>query len=330
MTSLLGANAGTGATLEIRKGWLHGECSSHKTGMVELKIDNLQITYLPLVADADTAGSRFTFPLSQSLVSSLPSEYTATVALPCGTETTMEGAAAFGSGDGSLASKLANGYMVSTKAGYLFKPPASENGWKERIHTAYSKARAAINEINAVSGLFVAYGSLLGQVRSGDFIAHDDDFDAGIFLEADTPGEAAIHYYRIVNTLRERGHKVTCPKSHMGNFHLYIPDLPPVDVFLFFYRNSTRELCSYNLAYVCEKDTILPLRQGSLSGKAVLIPNKADELLAATYGEYWRTPDPYFQWNITTRQDLWNCGYRTASRAISCNEDIPEFEDPWL
>lgn len=319
------------ATLKVDdKHWLHGVCTNQTEGLVEIRIDDLQLTHVPLIANADGVSSKFIFRPAACLMNALPAQYTVSVVLQCGTQLSHEQPSALGSGDGSLSAKLDDGYLVSAKAGYLFKPPAAEEGWREQIFQAYQKAREAIADIDGVSDLFVAYGALLGQVRSGDFIAYDDDFDAGVLVDADSPAEAAQQYYRIVGVLRERGYNVATSGSHLGNFHLYLPDLPPVDIFLFFYRDSTSELCSYNLAHVCKRDMVLPLRNADLAGVNVLIPNQADALLAATYGENWRTPDPYFQWNMTARHDLLKHAYQAASRAVENGGPIPEFKDPWI
>lgn len=319
------------ATLRVDdKHWLHGVCTNETTGLVEIRIDDLQLTHVPLIANEDGVSSKFIFRPAPCLMAALPVQYTVSVVLPSGAKISYDEASALGTGDGSLSTKLNTGYLVSAKAGYLFKPPAAEEGWREQIFKAYQLAREAIADIEGVSDLFVAYGALLGQVRSGDFIAYDDDFDAGILVDADNPAEAAQHYYRIVGVLRERGYKVATSDSHLGNFHLYLPDLPPVDIFLFFYRDSTRELCSYNLAHVCERDIVLPLQSAELAGVSVLVPNQADALLSATYGENWLTPDPYFQWNMTPRHDLLKHAYQAASKAVENGEAIPEFKDPWI
>ncbi len=310
--------------------WLHGVCAEPTEGLVEIRVDDLLLTYVPLIPTSDGTSSKFIFRPAHCLMNAMPAEYTVNVVLPCKTQISVDQPAAFGEGDGSLSAQLDDGYLVSAKAGYLFKPPAEDDGWREKIFTAYGLAQQAIASIDNVSDLFVAYGALLGQVRSGDFIAYDDDFDAGILVDADSPAEAATHYYRIVGALREQGYNVATSDSHLGNFHLYLPDLPPVDIFLFFYRESTQELCSYNLAHVCEKSLMLPLQVSTLAGEEVLIPNQADELVAATYGENWRTPDPYFQWNMTPRHDLLKHAYQAASRAVESGGAIPEFNDPWL
>ena len=328
------SNESTGepvATLRMDdKRWLHGVCAEPMAGHVEIKVDDIHLTYVPLVPTRDGLGSKFIFRPAPSLQSVMPSQYTINVVLPCAMQISVEQNAVFGEGDGSLFNKLNDGYLVSAKAGYLFKPPAEDAVWREKILEAYNEARQAIADIDDVSDLFVAYGTLLGQVRSADFIAYDDDFDAGILVDADTPAEAAVHFYRIVEALRDNGYIVKISKNHLGNFHMFLPELPPVDIFLFFHRGTTSELCSYNLAHVCKKDLMLPLKTSTLAGEEVLVPNHADELLAATYGKNWHTPDPYFQWNMTPRHDFLKRSYQTASRAVESGKAVPDLDDPWL
>lgn len=316
-------------TLKVNdKKWLLGTCKDRSEGLVEIRMDELTLTHVPLVADHDGQGARFIFRPAQCLLAAIPEQYSLNAVLPCGTQLCIEQASPMGSGDGTLEARLQEGYRVSAKAGYLFKPPAAEPGWKEDIAKAYQLARKAIADIEGVSDMFVAYGSLLGQVRSGDFIAFDDDFDTGIVVEADSPADAARHYYRIVEELRGKGYSVTTSQAHLGNFHLCFPELPSVDVFLFFYRESTKELCSYNLVHVCEQNILLPLKHASLAGEQVLIPAQADVLLEATYGQGWEVPDPYFQWNMTPRHDFLKKAYQAASRAIESGDSLPEFNDP--
>lgn len=312
------------------KHWIHGTCTTQTEGLVAVKVDDITMTHVPLIANADGTSSQFIFRPAHCLVSSLPVNYAVSLVLPCGTTLNVEGDAPLGTGDGTLSTKLDDGYIVSAKAGYLFRPPAGEAGWKEQIFQAYQLAREAVADIDDISDLFVAYGALLGQVRTGDFIAYDDDFDAGILVDADSPAEAAQHYYRIVGVLRERGYVVETSSSHLGNFYLYIADYPPIDIFLFYFRDSTKELCSYNLAHQCSKEVMLPLKSALLSGESMLVPNQPDALVAAIYGENWETPDPHFQWNMTPRHDRLKHAYQAASRAVENGEPIPEFIDPWL
>jgi len=319
------------ATLSVDdKHWVHGLCANQTNGLVKIRINDVTLTQVPLIATADGVSSKFIFRPATCLRAALPEQYSLNVVLPCGTTVSYEHECALGAGDGSLVKKLDKGYIVSAKAGYLFKPPAADEDWRQNIFQAYQLAREAIADIDGLSDLFVAYGSLLGQVRSGDFIAHDDDFDAGVFVDADSPAEAAQHYYRIVGILRERGYRVETSGNHLGNFHLYLTGLPEIDVFLYYYRDSTRELCSYNLAHVCERDIVLPLRTAELAGCSVLVPNQSDALLAAIYGENWRTPDPYFQWNMTARHNLLKRTYQAASKAVESGEEVPSFKDPLL
>ena len=168
--------------------------------------------------------------------------------------------------------------------------------------------------------MFVAYGSLLGLVRDGKFIAHDDDFDSGFIVEAETPEEAAVRLHEVMDHLRAAGHKVT-GNGYLGNFNLGFPDLPSVDMFLMYYRTKTGELCSYNLAHKCSLDMMLPLKAAKFTDAQVLIPNDAHAMLAATYGEGWATPDPYFQWDMTPYHDQLKNEFSAAFTAIATRKN---------
>jgi len=285
-------------------------------GLVDIYIDDLMITRVPLNNRVSADYGSFVFRAAKCLISALPAEYKVRAKLPDGSFVEVEETSPFGPGDDTLQAQLDDGFMVSAKAGYLFKPPVDQPGWTNDIFDAYSLAQEALADVPGTSGLFVAYGSLLGLVRDGKFIAHDDDFDSGFVVEAETPEEAAAKLHEVMDNLRAAGHKVT-GNGHLGNFNLCFDGLPSVDMFLMYYRPQTKELCSYNLAHKCELDMMLPLKSATFDGTEVLIPNDADAMLAATYGDGWATPDPYFQWDMTPYHDKLKADFSKAFNAIT-------------
>ncbi len=271
-------------------------------GLIGIYIDDLLLTRVPLNNRVSADYGSFVFRAAKSLADALPAEYQLKAELPDGSWLCVEETSPLGAGDGSLQAQLDDGFMVSAKAGYLFKPPVDKPGWTSDIFDAYTLAQQALSDVPGTSGLFVAYGSLLGLVRDGQFIAHDDDFDSGFVVEAETPEEAAAKLHEVMDHLRAAGHTVT-GNGRWGNFNLCFPDLPSVDMFLMYYRPKTGELCSYNLAHKCSLDMMLPLKAAKFSDVDVLIPQDAEAMLAATYGDGWATPDPYFQWDMTPYHD---------------------------
>lgn len=284
-------------------------------GLIGIYIDDLLLTRVPLNNRVSADYGSFIFRAAKSLTAALPAEYQLKAELPDGSWLIVKETSPLGAGDGSLQAQLDDGFMVSAKAGYLFKPPVDQPGWTSDIFDAYTLAQQALADVPGTSGLFVAYGSLLGLVRDGKFIAHDDDFDSGFVVEAETPKKAAAKLHEVMDHLRSAGHKVT-GSGHLGNFNLCFPDLPSVDMFLMYYRPKTGELCSYNLAHKCSLDMMLPLKPANFSDVDVLIPHDAEAMLAATYGDGWATPDPFFQWNMTPYHDRLKTEFAKAFRAI--------------
>jgi hypothetical protein len=315
----------SGLSVQEENQWISGISTDCKEGLVEIKLNDDVLTRVHIQYNEAKDCGTFVFRPSPDLISAIPAEYTLSALLPNGDMLTHPDPTPLGGGDGSLQEKLDAGYMVSAKAGYLFKPPAANSVWREDIFKAYNFTRDALASIGGVSDVFVAYGSLLGQVREGDFIAHDDDFDAAVIVDAENPVQAAQEFHRIVDALRNRGYKVH-GDTHLGNFHIYPDGLPDVDVFLMYYRESVGELCSYNLATKCSKELVLPLQTAQLAGHDVLVPNNSEGLLAAIYGANWATPDPYFQWNMTPHHDNLKHAFAAASKAIAAGESIPDYQ----
>jgi len=303
-----------------------GELPEQLEGLVAILVDEQVLTHVPISHDAAANCGTFVFQTSATLSKSLPQEYTLAAELPCGTRLTYPDKSPLGTGDGTLLEKMAAGFIVSAKAGYLFKPPSSRSQWREDIFKTYNSAREIMAEIEGISGLFAAYGILLGLVREGDFISHDDDFDAAFLVEANTPTEAAAEFFRVFNYLKDQGLQVSFG-AHIGNFHLKLPELPVIDIFMMYYREQTRELCGFNIVSECGRDAILPLQNASLIGQEVLVPNHPEALLEATYGPSWKIPDPYFQWQPSPRLKKLNSAYQVASKAIEAGEPPPLFSD---
>ncbi|MGY1747104.1 methyltransferase domain-containing protein [Blastococcus sp. SYSU D00695] len=140
---------------------------------------------------------------------------------------------------------------------------------------------------------FVCYGTLLGGVRDGDLIPHDDDADLAYLSEHRHPADVVRENLELARALRRRGFAVT---RHSGG-HLQLtfdtaegPD-HYIDVFTAFVVEDRTYLCFQ----VGSDDLDLSaLGEVVIRGRTYPAPADAERLLAATYGPGWRTPDPSF------------------------------------
>jgi SAM-dependent methyltransferase len=162
---------------------------------------------------------------------------------------------------------------------------------------------------------FLAYGSLLGAVREGGLIGHDNDADLGYVSTYDHPAEAVAESFRLQRALVERGLPVT-RYSGMGlRVDVSEPDggTRGLDVFGGFMREGSLYLMG-EVGTPFERDWVWPLSEVTFEGRTFPAPAVPDRLLEAMYGPTWRTPDPAYKFTtpVSTirRLDGWFRGTR--------------------
>ena len=200
-----------------------------------------------------------------------------------------------GEGIEELQRLLADGYLVSAKSGGVFRPVAQK--WSvDRIFNELDRLNEEFQKLFSKS-LFICYGTLLGCIRNGDFIAHDDDVDVCFVADGIDAESAAGEFRHVVDTLKGNGVGVRWAGG--GHFHW-----ETLDVFIAWFEDGG--LYMYNAGGKLSKDRVLPLQAREFKGREVLVPHDSGAVLELIYGANWRTPDPMFQWRVPdeTRQKL--------------------------
>lgn len=163
---------------------------------------------------------------------------------------------------------------------------------------------------------FVAYGTLLGAVRSGHFIGHDMDVDVAYLSSATTPVDAMRESYAVERFLRRKGWRL---RRQNGGFLQLFFEQPlggwrNVDIFTMFVDPGIPRLYGINdTAVDGGADLVLPLGSVDLEGRPFPAPRRADRLLAAAYGPSWRIPDPSFSYGMSPgkrQMRAWFGGFR--------------------
>lgn len=144
---------------------------------------------------------------------------------------------------------------------------------------------------------YICSGTLLGAVRSGRLLPHDDDVDLGYLAPDSDPSDLALGGLRLQRGLERLGYLVV-RHSHA---HLQILFLLPdgsiehyIDIFTAFLRDGEFSQPFAMRGGVLRTD-MLPLGEVELEGRRFPAPARPEAWLEACYGPGWRTPDPAFR-----------------------------------
>lgn len=138
---------------------------------------------------------------------------------------------------------------------------------------------------------FLNSGTLLGAVREGRFIDHDDDVDIAVVMPATNAVEAAQQWVAGIRTLVERGLVKSTERRNLAAFKLGSTIGVNIDVFPAWIEEDRVYLYPHTSGELSRED-LLPLAVCKTTGLPV--PRNAEAMLEVNYGAGWRLPDPGF------------------------------------
>lgn len=147
--------------------------------------------------------------------------------------------------------------------------------------------------------VYVTGGTLLGPVREGRILPHDDDADLGYVSGHTHPADVAIESFEIGRLLREAGYDVL--RLSVGHLqilfsHEGVPD-HYVDVFAGFVMDGVWYQ-HFPIRTEATRDDLLPTSTVMVEGRPEPAPRTPEIALEANYGPGWRTPDPAFSFEL--------------------------------
>jgi hypothetical protein len=167
---------------------------------------------------------------------------------------------------------------------------SSLEGGTDRLLDAFEYCASVASKELGVE-LLLAYGTLLGAIREGDFIKHDD---AIFYAKATSTSEACLEFARVVQRLQELGERIRVIRS--GQFHWVAPRFGNVDIFMGWFAEG--RLFSYCACGIVLSPEHVEGRPFEFKGRQVKVPAAYERILEATYGPGWKVPDPLFQWRL--------------------------------
>ena len=141
---------------------------------------------------------------------------------------------------------------------------------------------------------FHSFGTLLGLVREGDLLDHDDDIDAVAIVplgEGETPEQATAALER---RLRNLGHQT----QGDYRFHRHVEhDGLWFDIFIATLRGE--EITFYGTRiWTAPLQAVLPLQQRTIGGLDCVLPAQPEQIVEGLYGRSWRTPSACYYTGI--------------------------------
>jgi SAM-dependent methyltransferase len=188
--------------------------------------------------------------------------------------------------------------LVLDKWGRLTRPLSDEHGdVVDQLMTEVLRLLEVLRDRAGVPA-FICYGTLLGAVRNGRLIGHDNDLDIAYLSELPHPVDVVREGFRVERVLKEAGWVVRRGSGVRLNVRLRLPDgsMRFVDVFTAHWVEGVLYIPS-DTGFRLPRTTILPLTTVELMGHEVPAPADSETLLAHTYGERWRVPDPSFKYD---------------------------------
>lgn len=171
---------------------------------------------------------------------------------------------------------------------------------KERILNDIEQLLAWLNDEFGLP-TFISSGTLLGIVRDGRLIEHDDDIDVCYISKQTTEADILEEREKLKAFLTSKGCIVR--QSDLAHYWCVTPAGLNVDIFTGFIENEAACMNPISRGDVNVSD-VLPLQKKQVGPNTLFVPANPECVLACNYGEGWQTPDPLwtFDWARARQQ----------------------------
>lgn len=134
---------------------------------------------------------------------------------------------------------------------------------------------------------FINSGTLLGAIREGRLLPHDDDADLGVIIPGETLDEVISNCIQLLLRLADIN-MISIWHVENGCKHIALNTNLQMDLFPCWKVDG--DMLAYPHGRLAA-DKVLPLGKIDMEGHSLSIPNAAEDFLALCYGPDWRVPD---------------------------------------
>lgn len=149
----------------------------------------------------------------------------------------------------------------------------------------------------------LGFGGVLGLVREGGLLGHDDDLDVIIGLESHEAASLADGIQLVRDFLQPRGYRVW--GDQLAHQFVRRGDSPKIDLFVGLFEGNHIAWYPSARRSLTREDLFPPLRT-PLLGEVCAIPRNPLIYLEKVYGPAWRVPDPGYshRWGRKPYEDI--------------------------
>lgn len=145
---------------------------------------------------------------------------------------------------------------------------------------------------------FIVGGTLLGAVRAGALLPHDDDADIAYLSTYSNPVDVAQENFELARVLKSRGYEIV----HHGGAHMQLQFLDAessseyyIDIFAAFFTPDGFINQPFHVRGKMRRDQLLPFQDLSIGDFQFPGPADVNRWLTVNYDKDWRTPIPGFR-----------------------------------